>query len=232
MKQFVRRLLKIFILGVCLGFGMIFVQWYLKMDTDEFMPIFLRIALVVIIGSTLISIAYFLFYWERMRRLIKLLRSGQAAEYTEGMEKLLRTAKGKYLREILRLNLAAGYAELEQYSMALNIMEDLAVSGLRGSALKQVLGIDLFICYFKTTQYEKAMETYREYQPIFCKCRCKKPNGGYMALVDIMAAIINEDYARADSLLDEAMKTYKEPDIQADLLSLSGMVDSNLNHRS
>lgn len=232
MKQFAKRIFKLFLLGACLGLVMIFLQRYLKMDSDEFLSISLRIALVVFLCIQFITVAYYLFYVGKMRQLIRLMRGGQIREYTEAMEKLLKAAKGKRLRDILRLNLAAGYAELEQYTMALNILEDLSFSGLSGSSYNQVLGIDLFICYFKTTQYEKAMETYRKYQAVFCKCRGKKPNGSYMALVDIMAAIIDRDYARAESLLDEAMETYKEPDIQEDLLRLSGMVYSNPNRRS
>ena len=59
-------------------------------------------------------------------------------EYIDGIENLLKTAKGKTLRNILELNLAAGYIEVKQFDIAIPMLEILSHERLRGSSVNVV----------------------------------------------------------------------------------------------
>ncbi len=49
----------------------------------------------IIIGAVLINVFYNLVYLNKMRKIAKLLREQKPQEYIDGIEALLKTAKGK-----------------------------------------------------------------------------------------------------------------------------------------
>ena len=120
----------------------------------------------------------------------------------------------KILRNILELNLAAGYIEAKQFDIAIPMLEKLSHERLSGSSVNVVHKINLCLSYFETTQYEKAITVYNENQGLFQQYRHHKIYGGNIAILDIIAAIINEQYNQAEELLDTAKKMYDDPRLQ------------------
>ena len=143
-----------------------------------------------------------------------MLSEEKPQEYIDGIENLLKTAKGKTLRNILELNLAAGYIEVKQFDIAIPILEKLPHERLRGSSVNVVHKINLCLSYFETAQYEKAITVYNENQGLFQQYRHHKIYSGNIAILDIIAAIINEQYNQAEELLDTAKKMYDDPRLQ------------------
>ena len=123
-----------------------------------------------------------------------MLSEEKPQEYIDGIENLLKTAKGKTLRNILELNLAAGYIEIKQFDIAIPMLEKLSHERLSGFSVNVVHKINLCLSYFETTQYEKAITVYNENQGLFQQYRHHKIYGGNIAILDIIAAIINEQY--------------------------------------
>ena len=66
-------------------------------------------SITLVLGAVLINLCYSLIYFNKSKKIIKLLSEEKPQEYIAGIENLLKTAKGKNLRNILELNLAAGY---------------------------------------------------------------------------------------------------------------------------
>ena len=153
-------------------------------------------------------------YMSKTRELARLLQAGQPEEYIAGMEDLLKTAKGKNLRDILILNLTAGYVELRQFDTAIAMLEELSARGLKGAAATAVHHINLCLCYFETGQSGKAMALYRESQPLLERYRGGQSYGAYIAVLDMLAAVRENDYVRAEELLGTAMRTYSAPRMQ------------------
>ena len=118
------------------------------------------------------------------------------------------------MRNILELNLAAGYIEAKQFDIAIPMLEKLSHERLSGSSVNVVHKINLCLSYFETAQYEKAITVYNENQGLFQQYRHHKIYGGNIAILDIIAAIINEQYNQAEELLDTAKKMYDDPRLQ------------------
>ena len=127
-----------------------------------------------------------------------MLSTEKPQEYIDGIENLLKTAKGKILRNILELNLAAGYIEAKQFDIAIPMLEKLSHERLSGSSVNVVHKINLCLSY----------------QGLFQQYRHHKIYGGNIAILDIIAAIINEQYNQAEELLDTAKKMYDDPRLQ------------------
>ena len=85
---------------------------------------------------------------------------------------------------------------------------------LRGFSVNLVHKINLCLSYFETEQYEKAITVYNENQGLFQEYRYHKIYGGNIAILDVLAAIINEQYNQAEELLDIAKRKYVDARLQ------------------
>jgi tetratricopeptide (TPR) repeat protein len=74
--------------------------------------------------------------------------------------------------------------------------------------------INLSTGYFYSGRYEQAMACYDASENIFEKYRNDKIYGGYIAELDILAAIQSGQYEQAAALLDAAAQEWREPRLQ------------------
>ena len=209
-----KRAAKIVLIGVCFGLILLFLKIIFRIDDAAFMHGYWVAAVAIVLGAVLINAYYNLIYFNKVKKTAKLLSEEKPQEYIDGIENLLKTAKGKTLRNILELNLAAGYIETKQFDIAIPMLEKLSHERLSGSSVNVVHKINLCLSYFETTQYEKAITVYNENQGLFQQYRHHKIYGGNIAILDIIAAIINEQYNQAEELLDTAKKMYDDPRLQ------------------
>lgn len=209
-----KRMLKIIILGICLGLAMIVLQKSLNMDTNEFMHIYWIAAIGIILAVVLINVLYNIHYQQKVQKAAKLLEDGKTHEYIDELKKPLKTAKGQNLRNVLSLNLAAGYLEAKEFDMAIPMLEELSVKRLAGSGVKTAHRINLCMCYFDTNQYDKAAALYGESQHFFDQYRNSKLFGANIIILDIFMAVQAKQYEQANALLETAKKTYDTPRYQ------------------
>ena len=151
-----KRAAKIVLIGVCFGLILLFLKIIFRIDDAAFMHGYWIAAVAIVLGAVLINVCYNLIYFNKVKKIAKLLSEEKPQEYIDGIENLLKTAKGKTLRNILELNLAAGYIEVKQFDIAIPMLEKLYHERLRGSSVNVVHKINLCLSYFETAQYEKS----------------------------------------------------------------------------
>lgn len=209
-----KRFLKIVVIGICLGLAMLIVQKGFQIDEDVFMRGYFIAAPAFIIGAVLLNVCYNISYQRKMSRIVTLLEQGKPREYIAEVERLLQTARGQNLRNILKLNLAAGYIEVKQFDRSIGLLEELSDKRLPGALVKMIHRLNLCMSYFYAEQFEKAMELYNSSQKYFGPYRDHSTYGGNIAVVDILAYIRKEQYGEAEKLLDTAKKSWDDPRLQ------------------
>lgn len=209
-----KRIGKVILFGVCLGLVLVLIQNSFQIPEDVFMQGYWIGAIVVVLGALVINIFYNLYYTAKMKKLLPLLFGGEPRGYIEGMEALLKTAKGKTLRNTLELNLAAGYMEEKDYGTAISLLEAVEPRQLRVDSARVVRAINLCESYFLAGQREKAQTLYDSSRRLFAKFRAGKLYGGSIAIVDVLSAISQGEFDQAKALLDKAKSTYKEAYLQ------------------
>ena len=210
----VKRIAKIIIIGICFGLTLLLLKVIFGIDDTTFMRGYWIVAPAIVIGALIINVCYNLFYFNKVKKIVKLLNEEKPQEYIDRIEDLLKTAKGKNLRNILELNLAAGYIETKQFDIAIPLLEKLSHKKLKGSAVNVVHKINLCLSYFETAQYDKAITIYNENQRLFQQYKHNKIYGGNIAMLEVIASIINEQYDQAEELLNYAKKIYDDPRLQ------------------
>lgn len=223
-KTLKKIVLKIAAVGICLGLALALIRQVFLINQAAFMRVYWIAAPVIVAGAALASASYYVSYQKKMRRITALLDEGKAEEYIAGMEKMLETAKGQNLRNILKLNLTAGYIDEKQYDVAGHILEGLAGKYLAGSLEEAVRRLNLCMCYFYDAQYETAMELYNGSREIFGQYRDDEIYGGNIAAVEIFAEIINGRYKHAGQLLEMARKSWTDTRPQKVFQELDGFM--------
>lgn len=208
------RIGKAVFFGVCLGLVLVLIQSSFQIQEDVFMQGYWIAAIVVVLGMLIINISYNLYYIGKVKKLLNLLYAGESRRYIEGMEALLKTAKGKTLRGTLELNLAAGYMEEKDYGTAISLLEAVEPRQLRVDSARVVRAINLCESYFLAGQREKAQTLYDSSRRLFAKFRTGKLYGGSIAIVDVLEEISLGEFEQAKILLDKAKSTYKEAYLQ------------------
>ena len=204
-----KHFLKVLAAGVCIGIVLAVFKEALDIDGTLFWRWYLIAAAVIIVGAMVFNILYARYYGKKMQELVPLLENGQPAAYLAGLEDLLKSAKTRGLRDMLRLNLSAGYCELDRYEEAVAVLESLKFGGSR--VPETVRRINLCVCLFRTGQAAEAMELYRASEKWFTPCRGKEPYGGNIAVLDIHTAMAEGRYKEASAMLDHARKTWDKP---------------------
>lgn len=221
-----KRIFKIVAIGVCLGIVLVFLQKFFQIDENAFMHWYWIAAPAVVIGAALVNLFYNVSYQSKVRKAVKLLDEGKPQEYINRIEGLLKTAKGQNLRNVLTLNLTAGYVEMKQFDTAIRLLEELSSKRLIGSTVKIVHRLNLFTSYFNTEQYGKAKELYDENRKLFEQYKNSKIYGANVAILDILVAIINKQYEQAEEMLNMACKQYDNPRFQKTFHEVSDTLES------
>lgn len=209
-----QRFFKIVAFGVVLGLLLVVVQQGLRIDRDLFLRCYWFVGAFIVVGAVLINLLYNLSYRKRMGKILELREAGKMDEYLAGIQKLLQTARGKSLRSILQINLAAGYIEAKQFAAAVAVLEGIDPERLKGRALKMVYRLNLCLSYFLAAQYDKAMELYNAGKSDWDFFRSNQDFGGNIALLDILAQIQQKNFEQAEGLLNEAQAAWPNPRLQ------------------
>ena len=182
----------IVIVGICLGIALLVVQIVTGIDSDVFMRYYWMVAPFLVIGAVVAYAGYQVYYQRKMQKLAGLLEQGKVKEYLDGLMKLRESAKGKNLRNVIDLNLAAGYVESKQYGAAVMILESLPEEIIRNENLRVVYCINLCTSYFESGKKEKAETVYEENRGLFEKFRGGKMYGECIAKLDEMLKADNK----------------------------------------
>lgn len=205
-----KRIVKIIIVGLCLGLPLLFVKIVFQIPDDVFWQYYLICGGIVLVGTTAFNIFYNCHYLKKMNAAAQLMEANRVKEYIIEVESMRRRAKGRFANSMLTINLSAGYCELKQYNKAAELLE--SVSNVKlSSDLKLVHRLNLCLCYFYQKKIDRAMTLYESSQRVFNPYRHSKLYGGNIAILDIYAATGAKDYARAARLLQAVRSTWDDP---------------------
>ena len=222
-----KKRIRMVLVGVCLGIFLLIVQKWLHINEEQFLRWYWFAASVVVAVLVLASVIYHYRYQKKMRSLAALLEQGSTDAYMEGVKSLLSTAKGSSLRNVLKLNLSAGYCEKRQFDQAERILEELSQERLLG-AVKMIHRLNLCVCYFYTSQNGKALSLYNESEKIFDSYRKSAAYGGNIAVLDMFSAIARKDYTAAKKQLEHARSTWNSPRLMAEYADIEKRIPDTL----
>ena len=223
MKRRVGRTLAI---GVALGISLGFITSVLDIDKDVFMKYYIVAAILIVAGVFLYNYLYIRKHNQEMSQAINLLNEGKTEEYMVRVSELERKVKGKALKNLMRLNLTAGYCDLKEYEKALEILETLRKEKLKGD-VELVWRLNTCLCYFYTGRTKEAMQLYNESKAFFSASKKKGLHVPNIAILDMLAMIHDGRKKEARQYLEFAREKWPQIRLEEDYR----MIDALLNKK-
>lgn len=205
--------LKVIGAGVCIGILLAVVKIVFQIDDAVFRRAYWIVGTVVILGAMLLSVLYTSRCNKRLRAAIVHYEKGETDIYMGEIEDMLRTAKGRTVRNTLKIDLSSGYYAKGEYDKAIGILEEMSHEPLPGM-LKMAVRLNLCLCYFRISRNDKALELYHAGEKEFARYRKNENCCGDFALLDMLAAIAEGRYSEAEELLAHARQTWDSPRLQ------------------
>ncbi|MBO5666263.1 MAG: hypothetical protein J6S45_02335, partial [Firmicutes bacterium] len=140
---------------------------------------------------------------------------GRAEEYIEIVEGLLRNAKTTQMKNLLRLNLTAGYCDLKEYDQAIAILDHLGREPLN-KEMDLVRRLNLCACYFYNGQTEEAVALYEENRDLFEETKQKGKHQINLILLDMFMKLEQGEYDEVEEILKETKKHWEGPRLEED----------------
>ena len=218
-----KRVAKIIAVGIAIGLLLLLIRGLFQIEEGIFLRGYLVLAAVVLVGTVLFNVLYQISYQRRLQKLVPLLDQGDTEGYLTGVRALLETARGRALRSVLQLDLAAGYLEAKELGRAIQLLEGLPVS--RSRTVELCRRLDLCLAYFEAERPEDAMVVYRDSGALLAEGRGRAPYGGTIAVADILAALQEGDRPRAEEQIRAAQAAWPEPRVQRALTEIGERLD-------
>ena len=212
--------------GVILGIALGFITSALEIDKDVFLKYYIVVAVLIVVGVFLYNYLYIRKHNKAMNQAINLLNEGKTEEYMDRVSELERKVKGKALKNLMRLNLTAGYCDLKEYNKALEILENLKKEKLKGD-VELVWRLNTCLCYFYTGRTNDAMQLYNESKSLFSSSKKKGLHVPNIAILDMLAMIEDGRKKEARQYLEFAKEKWPQMRLEEDYR----MIDERLKAR-
>jgi len=219
-----RRVSKTLVTGVVLGLGLGFITSALDIDKDVFFNYYIFAAVLIVIGIFFYNLLYIRKHNQEISRAIALFNEGKTEDYIKRVSELERKVKRKALKNLMRLNLTAGYCDLKEYDKALEILEALKNEKLKGD-VELVWRLNTCLCYFYTGRTKEAMQLYNESKHLFTAAKKKGVHVSNIAILDMMAMIEDGRKKEARQYLEFAREKWPQMRLEEDYR----MIEERLN---
>lgn len=214
--------------GVVLGAVIMAIQNKLKIDEEIFIKNYFKIAFIIIGIIFIFGLISTISKNNKMKSLNRKFKKGEYREFLDGMEKLFRQTKDKRVKDIIRMNLSAGYLEIGEYERALITLKEIDEKNIKSEKEKLVYNINLFLSLVRTNQTEEGETLYRENYYLFENNKHDKEYGGSIALIKILIDMIKGDYKKAKIRLYETKNNWQEPRFVDDFKELEEIIEKKL----
>lgn len=218
-----KRIVKIIIGGVCWGLPFLIAKIVFQIPNGILWLYYLVFSGILFFGTAAINICYNLYYQKKLNAAVQLYKDGRIEEYIAEVEAMLDRVKGRYMNNMLTINLSAGYCELRQYDKAAELLESLTNAKLSGES-KLIHRLNLCLCYFYQKQTDRAMALYENSKKVFDSYRNNRLYEGNIAVLEIYTAVAAKDYVRAAKLLQTAQSTWDNPRFLEDYRCLEEII--------
>lgn len=228
-----KRVLRIFAIGILLGMVMAVIRQSLAIDSRSFLRWYWAAAAVVLIVVFAVNLLYTLRYLNKMRQAMPLLEENRTDAYINTVEELLHRVRGRYLKNLFRLNLAAGYLQARRFDQAIDLLETLSQQPLSGT-VKIAHRLNLCFGYFRIGRYEDALALYYASQKEFERAQKVPSCRSTLDIIETFADIAEGRYDDAKARLDGARAqsdTWNTPRAQSVYYYLQTLLEQQLNNQ-
>ena len=127
--------LKVILAGVVLGIVLLVLTNVLHIDERAFLSVYWKLGLALILLVAIMNTGYYFYKLRQLKPVMALYEGGDYKKFVDELENLISGTRNKYLQNIMKLNLGAGYLDLNQPAKLVDLYESMDVNYLKNKNL-------------------------------------------------------------------------------------------------
>ncbi|MDO5018085.1 MAG: hypothetical protein Q4E02_02170 [Lagierella massiliensis] len=226
-----KKVFKIIGLGLIVGLLVLLVQIVFKLNNEVVMSYYIKISVIVLFLVLVVNSLYFIYMTRKMKNYLTLFYEEKYDEYIDVMEKFLQKARGNALKNIIKINLSAGYIELKDYEKGKELLETLEIHKIKDEQLRLVQWNNLCVAYFHLGEYDKFKEIYSKQENLFERNKDNVNFAKAIAELKVLYLIIEGDFIKAKDLLSEIREKWDNEKYKAEYDKIENIINENLKEK-
>lgn len=220
-----KHCLKVIFAGVVLGIALLVLTKFLQIDEKVLLRIYWKLGLALILLVAIINSGYYFYKLRQLKPVMALYEAGEYKTFVEEMEELISGTRNRYLQNIMKLNLGAGYLDLNQPERLVDLYESMDVKYLKNKNLKLVHRLNLAIAYFKLGDHPAFKRIFKANEDFFARYEDHDAYGESVSQLYLMEEISEGHFDRAREKLNILRAQSKKPKMIDTYNQLEGIIN-------
>lgn len=203
--------LKVILAGVVLGIALLVLTNVLHIDERVFLSVYWKLGLAFILLVAIVNTGYYFYKLRQLKPVMALYEGGDYKKFVDELENLISGTRNKYLQNIMKLNLGAGYLDLNQPAKLVDLYESMDVNYLKNKNLKLVYRLNLAIAYFKLEDLPSFDRIFKVNEAFFASFEAHATYGESVGQLYLMEEISEGLFNRARERLTTLRGNSRKP---------------------
>lgn len=216
--------LKVILAGVVLGIALLVLTNVLHIDERVFLSVYWKLGLALILLVVIMNTGYYFYKLRQLKPVMALYEGGDYKKFVDELENLISGTRNKYLQNIMKLNLGAGYLDLNQPAKLVDLYESMDVNYLKNKNLKLVYRLNLAIAYFKLEDLPSFDRIFKANEAFFASFEAHATYGESVGQLYLMEEISEGHFDRARERLTTLRGNSKKPKMMNTYNQLEGIL--------
>lgn len=217
--------LKVILAGVVLGIVLLVLTNVLHIDERAFLSVYWKLGLALILLVAIVNTGYYFYKLRQLKPVMALYEGGEFKKFVDELENLISGTRNKYLQNIMKLNLGAGYLDLNQPAKLVDLYESMDVNYLKNKNLKLVYRLNLAIAYFKLQDQPSFDRIFKANEALFASFEAHATYGESVGQLYLMEEISQGHFDRARERLTTLRGNSKKPKMMNTYNQLEGILN-------
>lgn len=217
--------LKVILAGVVLGIALLVLTKFLHIDEKAFLSVYWKLGLALILLVAIVNTGYYFYKLRQLKPVMALYEGGDYKKFVDELENLISGTRNKYLQNIMKLNLGAGYLDLNQPAKLVDLYESMDVNYLKNKNLKLVYRLNLAIVYFKLQDLPSFDRIFKANEAFFASFEAHATYGESVGQLYLMEEISEGHFGRARERLNTLRGNSKKPKMMNTYNQLEGILN-------
>ncbi len=192
--------------GVALGLSLLFIEIFFKVPVNEYLENYWYVGIFIVLAVAIIEVVISLLFSKKLLNITKTIYNDDNGEgFILENQRLLEKTRGKVQKNLIRINISAGYSYMRDFESAKAVLEQCDLDNLSGINLT-IHSINLAFSNFKLNEPDRAIKIMDACRDKLQKFEQHKTLGGSIATLYILEHIAEGRNEEAKALLEKSLE--------------------------
>ncbi|WP_297812312.1 hypothetical protein [uncultured Finegoldia sp.] len=219
-----KRYLKLLGISFAIGIALLITKLIFKIDDKVMLRYYWIIGGIVLAVILIVNTIYFFYKTNELKHSMKLFEEMKYKDFVNELEPKIPKIKNKHIKTVMKMNLGAGYLELNEPNKTLSTYETIATDQLKNQDLQLIYWLNTMIAHFKLNEQNKFDELFATHEKLLQQFENSPNYGENINQLYIMKNIFDGDFVSARAKLNELKSKSTNPRFKKEYNRLENMI--------